>query len=164
MTSRRRTVKRAQQVTITQAALASAEKAAWAALPFETGGILIGWRHEATVHIVDTLEVADGRAESHTYRRIHSAAQKHLDAYLAEHDDPHLGYIGEWHTHPRPQSPSPLDLASLRSVAQQLTSPIALLVVAVDPDRSGTTAHVRIGGRARFNRVTVTAASLDVLP
>jgi integrative and conjugative element protein (TIGR02256 family) len=162
VTRRKGNTRQPRTASITESALSDATTAALAALPAETGGILVGWRCDDNVHIADALVVHDSQAQFHTYRRAQEAAQEHLDAYLADHHDPNLGYVGEWHTHPLPQPPSLLDLHSLRGAARHLTDAIALLVIAVNQG-GHTTPHARIATRSRFNRTTVSTARLNII-
>lgn len=149
-------------IRVAYSALEAAEAAARNATPDETGGILLGWRTDGTIYISDALLVPDDQAGSFSYQRSHAAAQAVLDAYIAHRSDPNIGYVGEWHTHPLPLPPSPIDIRSLRLAARGLTDPIALLVIALSTDKDATTTHVLVASQARFNRISITALDVQV--
>lgn len=138
-------------ITVHAEAAEAIREAAWNALPRETGGILIGWREGASardVTVVAALVVSDPAAAHASYRLNQAAAQALLDDYLTRESDTNLGYVGEWHSHPEPQPPSPQDLRSLRSAARLTRRPLALLIPALDPVTDRLVWHVRVGERA----------------
>lgn len=118
-------------ITITDQAVATLTAEARASRHSERGGILIGYRIEATIHIHDALSVADATAAHTHYLRRNREGQKVLNDWMNATDDPTLGYVGEWHTHPAPVPPSPRDLASARMMAIKNRKPVALLVAAL---------------------------------
>lgn len=111
-----------------------------AAQPHETGGILLGWRATAEVVVRDMVEVPDTKAGHAHYERDYGRTESRLDAYLGECDDPAVGYVGEWHTHPRPSGPSPLDRSTMFGIAAATADAIGLLVVAHDAGRRTSSA------------------------
>lgn len=138
-------------ITITARAAAAAEGAAENALPRETGGILLGWRHDPAgngFHVVGALEVVDPKSGRATYHRRHARAQTALAAALVRLDDPDIGYVGEWHSHPQPQGPSPLDRHSIRCFALRHDNPIVLVVPALARDGHWTW-HGLVASRRR---------------
>lgn len=111
----------------------------WVALPYETGGLLLGWYEaDGGVWIDRAIEVPARTAGTHHYERTAEAAQAALDAALA--DEPEgspIGYVGEWHTHPEPCGPSDVDLETLVALGQDRDSgPLVLVVCAHQPDKS----------------------------
>jgi integrative and conjugative element protein (TIGR02256 family) len=152
---------RAADIILSADAAASIHNASWAAMPRETGGILIGWRGgttRLTVTVLTGLVVSDPAAAHTTYELNRDRAQAALDAFVARRHDPNLGYVGEWHSHPAPQPPSSQDLRSLRASARLAPGPIALVVAALTPALMGLTWHGRVAERrGRFRRIDIYA-------
>jgi proteasome lid subunit RPN8/RPN11 len=118
------------RVHVARTAIDTAHALAFQALPRETGGILLGHRVEGDVLVQRFLEIRDARAGPAEYRRQHAPAEKALARALAnERDDPLLGYVGEWHSHPAAERSSRRDLRELRLTAQGTPHPIALIVL-----------------------------------
>lgn len=115
-----------------------------AALPQETGGILVGWRNDGNVIVTDALVVADEHADGSNYNRRQASATAVLNRYLASATNPLAGYVGEWHTHPQPCPPSPTDIASIAAAANQTDAPVAIIVLAWDEKRKRTQTHSAI--------------------
>lgn len=99
-----------------------------AALPRETGGLLVGWWDAGTVFIKDAVEVVDPDATSVRWSRHQETAQQILDQALKQIAHPWLGYVGDWHSHPKPCPPSDTDLRTLAQTSSQFTDPLILLV------------------------------------
>ena len=112
------------------------EAAGRASSPREAGGILLGWETADGFELTNALVVPDTAASRTNYTRDSDAAQAVLDCALAtQPDGSPLGYIGEWHTHPTPCSPSPTDIRAMRSIARRLSNrPTVLLVAAFRHD------------------------------
>lgn len=147
-----------------RAAIASAA-AAW--LPRETGGVLIGWRgggpHDGCT-AVRAIEVPDERSGRCTYQRRHATADAALRRTLDQLADPELGYIGEWHSHPKNQPPSPQDRASIRGAAREAGEAVVLVVPALlttDPPTWAWRALVARRG-TRLPAVTARTAALHL--
>lgn len=120
-------------------------------MPNELGGILIGWWEGRDIAIVqDLLLVPDHEAGRSQYARRHAPAREILDDYVRSGDDPRLGYVGEWHSHPAPQPPSSIDRAELAAIVRQAHSPVAMVILALGLD-SGVVSHALIG-RPRWPR------------
>lgn len=155
------------RVLLAGTALDDAIKAGRAALPRETGGILIGFREGPDIVVTRLLVVQDGQSSGHTYLRSERAAQAALTA-VREHAPAAIGYVGEWHTHPADQGPSPTDVDSLSQTARNAGGRIALLVLSFAAS-GAVDVHVRTGQRARGrlrglkNRVDVSTSVLTVL-
>ncbi|TDP98157.1 Mov34/MPN/PAD-1 family protein [Labedaea rhizosphaerae] len=118
------------ELTVTFAAnVATTVKAiTTAALPRETGGLLVGWWDLGTVFIKDAVEVVDPEATSVGWSRHQETAQRILDQTLEQIAHPWLGYVGDWHSHPKPCPPSDTDLRTLAQSSLQFTNPLILLV------------------------------------
>lgn len=103
---------------------------ATAALPNETGGILLGWRTAESIHVFKVLEVPDHGASRTSYLRGHSSAEAALRTELVRlTDSPAVGYVGEWHSHPVTLPASPQDGRELKEIARLAGGAIAMLVV-----------------------------------
>lgn len=98
-------------------------------LPTETGGILLGYHESNTIVVTNALTIVSDRATTNQYVRDDVKANKLLKNFLAGRaiDDP-TGYVGEWHSHPAPAGPSPIDVTALRAIAKTSDGPIALVV------------------------------------
>lgn len=131
-------------------------------LPVETGGILLGYREGTDFFVTHALLVDGQGASGVKYVRDDVRANSILDAFLAERDlnDP-VGYIGEWHSHPAPQGPSPIDVAAIRETAKTSEGPLALLVHAPGGDEPF---YGMIAGRQLFGRTTTRKATVALPP
>lgn len=120
------------KIRIGDRTLTVASKHAVNASPNELGGIVLGWwEGEHTVVGHELVPVPDEHAGRAHYERRWARAQQILDDYLRRCDDPRLGYMGEWHSHPVPQPPSSIDRAELRAVTRQFHRPVALVVISL---------------------------------
>lgn len=149
-------------VLSTASAVAVMTRSAREAAPRETGGILTGWRQGNTLVVQRALVIPDGFAGGTRYSRQHRSAEQALALHLSSMSDARLGYVGEWHTHPLPQAPSPTDWRSLREVARAAEGPVALLVAALDPDTQEVTLFGGAGSR-RFGRIWTAHVEVRVL-
>lgn len=104
--------------------------------PNEIGGILVGWWESGKTAIVhEFLVVPDVRSGTNHYERGHKEAQKLLTELIDELQDPKIGYIGEWHSHPAPQPPSRTDRNAIVDIVRENIGPVALIVLAATPNR-----------------------------
>lgn len=126
------------RLRLAESACAAAARMALEACPLETGGILLGWHEADTIVVSHVLRIGDPHASTHEYVRNDEAAQRALDTFRSVSADGRIGYVGEWHSHPVAQPPSPIDYASLRQLAQEVDHPVALAVFAVNYDDSVT--------------------------
>lgn len=140
-------------VSIATRALASASVAAEDALPRETGGILLGWREPDAVVVSEMIEVVDPEASPMSYVRRHAHAEAALQRALedAAPGDP-VGYVGEWHAHPAPQGPSRQDRRELRALARRTAHPVALVVLAHNPELAEWTRVALVACSCRVRR------------
>jgi integrative and conjugative element protein (TIGR02256 family) len=106
--------------------------AAAAAQPCETGGLLLGWWDDGRVVVRYAVEVADPNATTNSWSRDEHPAQDALDAALADHEHPWLGYVGDWHSHPAACGPSRQDMTSIQRASSEYKQPLVLLVHRVD--------------------------------
>jgi hypothetical protein len=90
------------------------------------------------VIVEDALAVGDPTAGRSNYLRRYRPADAALTEYLERLAEPgvdlHLGYVGEWHTHPLPLPPSPMDRAAMRTMTRKNRHPVAMVVVARHDD------------------------------
>lgn len=119
-------------IHITEDVLAHMREIAIAAMPRETGGLLIGWIEGEAVSVVDLITVLHPRPERSRYLLDAARANAALDEYLAATQGKHLGYVGSWHTHPAMAGPSPLDMMTFRRVTRRMGIPLAFVVAATD--------------------------------
>lgn len=104
--------------------------AARAALPNETGGILIGYHEGPDIVVTHAPVIPPQKRIGNRYTRSAPTANAALTEFLHERDpaDP-AGYVGEWHTHPGPASPSSMDKAAIAEIAKDAQNPLAMIVV-----------------------------------
>src|SRR4051794_33447492 len=86
-----------RRVLVAQQALDAAVAAGKAALPKETGGILLGFRTPEGLVATRLLVVEDRSSSGHSYLRRRRAAQRLLDV-VRRQAGAAVGYIGDWHT------------------------------------------------------------------
>lgn len=109
--------------------------------PRETGGILIGCRKgETGVLVVDAIETPDEYATDSTWTLRTAGANRMLADYLAELPlDSPFGYVGTWHTHPRPDpEPSSIDLDTFGKEAAGSDGLVAMLICSSDGRMTAT--------------------------
>ena len=101
--------------------------------PRETGGLLLGWWDKPTnlPVVVDVVEVTDPDATGSRWTRDEAGAASALDTVRRSHPDG-IGYVGDWHSHPRNAPPSGADLRALKRISRQYDFPVVLLVVRRD--------------------------------
>lgn len=141
-------------VMITDAARSAMVRAAAAAKPSETGGILVGVIDgHGEPCVVDAVEM---RAEHPTSSRFVVPEGATIPAVEAARErDKRLGYIGEWHSHPSDQPASPTDTATMLRLAGRPGVVDPVLVV-LRPERDGgysLDAHVAIDGHLTHTRL-----------
>lgn len=140
-----------QVIRISAQALLDAQGLAQAALPDESGGIVVGWWEGDGVAVVQALlPVPDDHAGRAHYERKQPLAQQALDDYLRAGLDSPSGYLGEWHSHPAPQPPSSIDRRALSDIVRQERRRAVLLVLALNG--SGAADVHGLVGRPRWPR------------
>ena len=144
--------RRQHAVLITEAAQQAAIEAAKAAHPQETGGILIGVLANSNPWITHAIELPSTQGGPTHYTVPRGTTQA---VTTARKQDPRVGYLGEWHTHPIDTGPSSTDRATMRHLAWFGTtiSPV-LLVIRRRPD---DTRHLDVHqiGLGRLRRRTL---------
>lgn len=144
-------------VDCSERTLLAIEALANSALPNETGGLLIGYRHkDGTVTVTRVLEVPDASATPVRYVQRHAIASRVLADFLSRQgQDTVEGYVGNWHTHPARAASSNTDLATLARNAVLDGSPVALLTLMRDDQRWAAEWHVATAAPGRRRRVTI---------
>jgi integrative and conjugative element protein (TIGR02256 family) len=127
--------------------------AARSALPFETGGLLIGWRDGEHVVVRGWLQLGTPNPRTNRFEIDAKRANKALRYHLRKTSDQLEGYVGAWHTHPALAPASGRDLETFTTSAEAANAPLAFVVLATDGFAS--TAHIAWAGR-RGDRVIVT--------
>jgi hypothetical protein len=120
------------QALMSGPALAELNAAAQAALPKETGGLLLGWwdtcEAAETVIVRHAIEVPDRQATPTSWVRRPRAAQAALSWALTTLGHPLLGYVGDWHSHPEACTASRQDKESILRTSLQYEHPVLLLI------------------------------------
>lgn len=147
-------------ILITRTGLDDADHAGRAALPVETGGVLLGFRADGLIIVTRTLVVADPGGGRRNYLRHRGRAQELLAEFRSQLPSV-VGYVGEWHTHPADQGPSGTDLGSLREVGGLTTGPVGLLVLSY-PASGEVRLHGALGMRRRPRRRLRAGNPVDV--
>lgn len=103
----------------TETAETTMTEAAARAHPDETGGIMVGVLTNGHPWVIVAVEISTPE-RGRTHYRIPADATRTAVLRVRERDD-RLGYLGDWHSHPRNVGPSSIDLASLARIS--FTSP-----------------------------------------
>jgi len=139
-------------IVVTDEAMEVMLTAGLAALPRETGGILVGFRTEDQVVVTRAAVVPDVGSSGREYRLLKARASDELTR-LQVGTAHVLGYVGDWHTHPADVPPSCTDLATLELIAAAAGDIVALIVLPFDRVAPRST-HARIGLRLASTRPT----------
>lgn len=128
----------------------------------ETGGVLLGWRHDRGVYVHDALVVPDSHAKHTSYRRRHKPASDVLATALSGlADGSPIGYVGEWHSHPAPTGPSWVDRFEMRRISRRTSGAVGLLVCMYDAGPRDFTPVGVIAKRGRASRAEVVLRNGD---
>ena len=155
-----------QQVLVAREALNAAVQAGSAALPKETGGILLGFRIRDGLVVTRFLLVEDAGSSTHSYLRRHRPAQQQLDA-VRRHAGPATGYVGDWHSHPKDVGPSRSDARSIAAACRDAGGPVVLIVLSYAGTELAHT-HAQLATRTHpghplIRSVDLNVAAMDVL-
>ena len=145
---------------MTEAVAHRLKVASGAAVPFETGGILLGVQAAGVPWITRVVELPTAHPEVARYQLPRGVTQAAVLAARAA--DPRLGYLGDWHSHPGDAPASPTDLRSYLGSVQfarhrSETRPV-LAVVRLAPEgwRIEVSARRVLWGRVRVVPITLT--------
>lgn len=97
--------------------------------PFETGGLLLGWWDGDIPSVCAVVEVPDQHAGHSEWHRNEDAASNALAVAISAAGNSDIGYIGDWHSHPKNVAPSCRDISELRNISLQYSHPLVLAVV-----------------------------------
>lgn len=139
--------RRAPTLRLRSSSLQQMIATAEAALPNECGGILVGHREGRDIHVSSAIPVPDQNPSRGGFVRSYESAQELLDEILAEVSAASLGWVGEWHSHPKPSRPSPRDLHEISRLSREDGQPVALIVLVRDGADWNPIARVAQGGR-----------------
>jgi len=105
----------------------------------ETGGVFIGIVNYKTksIHVVDLIPAPpDSKANSICFFRGHQGLPEQIK-YVTDNSGGQLGYIGEWHSHPKgPNGLSDVDMASVARFKREfneLATPLPVFLTIVTP-------------------------------
>ncbi|RAX44912.1 hypothetical protein DQ354_12430 [Arthrobacter sp. AQ5-06] len=131
------------------------------ALPLESGGILLGYREDQNIVVTNALTVQSATATTYKYIRDDIVANRKLREFLSTRssEDP-VGYVGEWHSHPKPSGPSATDIKAIKSTAKASGGSVALVVCSPTNEPRF---HGVIATRQRFGRISTEEANVDAL-
>ncbi|MDT4291615.1 Mov34/MPN/PAD-1 family protein [Methylomonas sp. MO1] len=101
----------------------------------ESGGILLGYRRNYHIHIVDATapQLHDRRSLFQFFRKDQLHQKYATKRWLNSGET--VDYLGEWHTHPEQYpSPSILDKTEWRKIIQSQVNPMIFLIVGTHRD------------------------------
>lgn len=116
---------------LSEEAATNIRAAADAAHPDETGGVLLGvYAGRRRPWVVRAVVVPSMRAGHTSYELPPGARPEAVD--VVRQIDKRLGYLGDWHAHPRDVGPSSVDQATMRDLAgdQDARCPHPVLFIA----------------------------------
>jgi proteasome lid subunit RPN8/RPN11 len=156
-----------RELVLNAAARATISAESSRSMPFETGGILLGYREDRCIVVTDALVVTALAASPNRYVRDDVQANEQLRRYLATRapDDP-IGYVGEWHSHPCPRGPSSIDIKAIRATANESSGPIALVVCSPrrDPEFSAVIAAQQPPRQVSVKEIAMEPHDQDGMP
>lgn len=122
-----------RRVLLAETAAAALRRHARGSHPTETGGILLGVRTDGHPWITRAIEIPSPDCGRSHYRL--PAGTTRAAVADARRDDPRIGYLGEWHSHPADVGPSPTDRNTmLRLALRHPRTGLVLIVVRRGPD------------------------------
>lgn len=101
-------------VFVVEDALVRVRGVAAAAAPNETGGLIVGVTTVDSVWITGFLEIEVPKRHPARFVIPAGATQPAIDRLRV--DDPRIGYLGDWHSHPADVGPSAVDFSTLRDL------------------------------------------------
>ncbi|MDA8317117.1 MAG: Mov34/MPN/PAD-1 family protein [Actinomycetota bacterium] len=139
------------ELLLAESAEAVLVRAAAAAHPSETGGLLLGARSGQRPWVTHVLEVPSARPSPAHY--VLPAGFTHPLIACARRVNRRLGYLGEWHVHPVDAGPSRTDSRTMRRLSSHAAKPPILLLARLTPGGYDLEGHVWSGVRHR--RLTI---------
>lgn len=117
----------ARTIKLAESAHAAMVSAAQAALPTETGGVLLGVLADGDPWVTRAVELLSTDSGPSHFRI--AAGRTRAAVREARKSEPRLGYLGEWHSHPADIGPSTTDRSTMRRLAARATKVAPILVV-----------------------------------
>lgn len=100
---------------VSESAQFAMSAAALRAHPCETGGLLVGVYLDGQPWVTSAIEIPTAESGRNHFRIPSGATQPVVRA--ARRVDERVGYLGDWHSHPRDLGPSPTDMATLALIS-----------------------------------------------
>ena len=147
------------ELLISETAAAELTRHAEESHPIETGGILIGVFAGDRPWITRAIEIPSANRSKLHYVLPAGSTIGTVDR--AREEDERLGYLGEWHAHPRDAGPSPVDEATLHGLCTVVGTDTVLVLARRREDRYVLDA--RQGGEDGLRRLAITLAG-DLSP
>ena len=141
-----RQVESSVSVGVSERAQADMRRAAQEAFPYETGGVLVGILIDDQPVVVTAIEIPPALPARTGF--LIPAGKTTSTVETATEADSRVGYLGEWHSHPTDQGPSPIDRATMLRLAAGGNTGNPILIV-VRPQEGGAQrldARVMLGG------------------
>lgn len=132
------------RVEVAEVAAGALRAAAASAAPNETGGVLIGRTIGGVPVVTTAVEMPTAKATPAGFQVEADATSPAVEAAVAE--DPTVGYVGEWHSHPSDQPASATDRTTmLRLASAQGTGDPVLVILRPRGGGYELDAHVATG-------------------
>ncbi len=109
------------RVFVAEHVVSTLRERAEASMPLETGGVLVGVLQDDEPWITHAVEVIDDRRTSSSFEIPKGVTPYAVE--LAQQQDPRVGLIGMWHSHPANVGASPTDKATLNRNAKRRKRP-----------------------------------------
>ncbi|MGJ9373832.1 Mov34/MPN/PAD-1 family protein [Nesterenkonia sp. CF4.4] len=124
--------------------------------PFETGGVLLGWRSSEHICVTNIVGPGPNARHDRTSFDPDSGWQAEQIAQLYADSGRRLSYLGDWHTHPGVSpDPSPLDRRTLRAISRhppaRCTQPVMVILGQSHLDEWVASSHSVV--RHRLSRI-----------
>lgn len=110
-----------ERVFVAEHVITMLQESAESSRPLETGGVLVGVLQDDEPWITHALEVIDPGRTSVSFEIPKGVTPFAVEA--AQHQDPRVGLIGMWHSHPANVGASPTDKATLSRNARRRKRP-----------------------------------------
>lgn len=117
------------ELQLSDAVISNLRLIAATAHPNETGGLLLGWWEGHVPTISAAIEVHDPGADRSQWSRLEHTATVAFTSAIKEANNPNLGYIGDWHSHPANIGASVRDTHNLMRISRQYSEALVLVVV-----------------------------------
>jgi hypothetical protein len=109
------------RVFVAEHVIAMLKESAESSRPLETGGVVVGVLQGDEPWITHAVEVIDPRRTSSSFEIPRGVTPYAVET--AQTQDPRVGLIGMWHSHPANVGASPTDKATLSRIAKRRKRP-----------------------------------------